>query len=73
MLSFLWFVLIGFIAGIIARLLSRGPNEFSRFILTTLLAGAFGPGSAKQSVGTGRTKARDLSQPTVGAIAVLFI
>jgi uncharacterized membrane protein YeaQ/YmgE (transglycosylase-associated protein family) len=41
--TILWLILIGFVAGIIARLLSPGPNNPSGFLLTTLLgvAGAF--------------------------------
>ena len=43
MSSFLWIILVGFFAGIIARILSPGANNPSGFILTTLLgiAGAF--------------------------------
>ena len=39
----LWVIIIGFVAGIIARLLAPGPNNPAGFILTTLLgiAGAF--------------------------------
>ena len=39
----IWIIVIGFIAGIIARFLSPGPNKPSGFILTTVLgiAGAF--------------------------------
>jgi uncharacterized membrane protein YeaQ/YmgE (transglycosylase-associated protein family) len=42
-MGFLWVIVIGFIAGIIARLVSPGPNKPSGFILTTVLgiAGAF--------------------------------
>ena len=38
-----WIILVGFVAGIIARHLLPGPNNPSGFILTTLLgiAGAF--------------------------------
>src|SRR5258708_13549162 len=41
--TLLWLILIGFVAGIIARLLSPGPNNPAGFLLTTLLgvAGAF--------------------------------
>jgi len=41
--SIVWIVLIGFVAGIIARLLAPGPNNPTGFILTALLgiAGAF--------------------------------
>ena len=39
----LWTILIGFVAGVIAKLLHPGPNEPSGFILTTILGivGAF--------------------------------
>jgi uncharacterized membrane protein YeaQ/YmgE (transglycosylase-associated protein family) len=41
--NIIWLIIIGFIAGIIARYLSPGPNKPAGFILTTLLgiAGAF--------------------------------
>ena len=48
-MGILWIMLIGFVAGIIARLISRGPNNPSGFILTTVLGigGRFSqPGSA---------------------------
>ena len=39
----IWIIIVGFVAGIIARLLSPGPNNPSGFILTTVLGivGAF--------------------------------
>ena len=42
-MGILWTIVIGFIAGVIAKLIHPGPNEPSGFILTTLLgiAGAF--------------------------------
>ena len=42
-MSILWTIIIGFVAGIIAKLLVRGPNESRGFILTTILGivGAF--------------------------------
>jgi uncharacterized membrane protein YeaQ/YmgE (transglycosylase-associated protein family) len=33
----LWIIIIGFVAGIIARFLAPGPNNPAGFILTTLL------------------------------------
>ena len=41
-MSILWFV-IGFIAGVIAKLIMPGPNEPSGFMVTTILGivGAF--------------------------------
>jgi len=42
-MSILWTIVIGFVAGIIAKFLHPGPNEPSGFILTTILGivGAF--------------------------------
>jgi len=42
-MGILWTIVIGFVAGIIAKFLHPGPNEPSGFILTTILGigGAF--------------------------------
>src|SRR6516164_5064773 len=42
-MGILWIIIIGFVAGLIARWLSPGPNTPGGFILTTVLgiAGAF--------------------------------
>ena len=39
----LWIIVVGFVAGLIARWLAPGPNNPSGFVLTTVLgvAGAF--------------------------------
>ena len=37
MSGILWIIVVGFVAGIIARMLSPGPNNPSGFILTTVL------------------------------------
>ena len=52
-MGFLWIVLIGFVAGIIARLLSSAPNKPTGFILTTVLGivGAFLATFIGQAVG----------------------
>jgi uncharacterized membrane protein YeaQ/YmgE (transglycosylase-associated protein family) len=49
----LWIILIGFIAGVLAKLIHPGPNEPSGFVLTTLLgiAGAFVATYLGQSIG----------------------
>ncbi len=41
--TILWIIFIGFVAGIVARLISPGPNNPRGFVLTTVLgvAGAF--------------------------------
>jgi uncharacterized membrane protein YeaQ/YmgE (transglycosylase-associated protein family) len=36
-MSILWTIIIGFLAGVIAKLLHPGPNEPSGFVLTTIL------------------------------------
>lgn len=36
-MSILWTIIIGFIAGVVAKFLTPGPNEPSGFILTTIL------------------------------------
>ena len=74
--SILWIVVIGFVAGIIARLVSRGPNEPSGFILTTVLgiAGAFAATWIGQMVGWYRPdQGAGFIAATIGAIAVLFV
>jgi uncharacterized membrane protein YeaQ/YmgE (transglycosylase-associated protein family) len=57
--NIIWIIIIGFIAGLMARVLSPGPNDPKGFILTTLLGivGAFPPLlSARPSVGIGSTR-----------------
>src|SRR5262249_8311132 len=69
-------IIIGFIAGLIARVLSPGPNEPKGFILTTALgiAGAFVATFIGQSIGWYRLdQGAGLIAPTVGALVVLFI
>jgi uncharacterized membrane protein YeaQ/YmgE (transglycosylase-associated protein family) len=36
-MNILWTIIIGFVAGVIAKLLHSGPNEPSGFVLTTIL------------------------------------
>jgi uncharacterized membrane protein YeaQ/YmgE (transglycosylase-associated protein family) len=71
-----WIILIGFIAGLIARLLAPGPNNPSGFIITTVLgvAGAFLATFVGQSIGWYRPdQGAGFIGATVGAIVVLFI
>ena len=75
-MGFLWIVLIGFVAGIIARLLSSAPNKPSGFILTTALgiAGAFLATFLGQAVGWyAPDQGAGFVAATLGAIVVLFI
>ena len=76
MSSFIWIIVVGFVAGIIARLLSPGPNNPSGFILTTVLgiAGAFLATFIGQTLGWYRLdQGAGFIAATVGALIVLFI
>jgi uncharacterized membrane protein YeaQ/YmgE (transglycosylase-associated protein family) len=75
-MSILWTILIGFVAGVLAKLIHPGPNEPSGFILTTLLgiAGAFVATYLGQAIGWYRAdEAAGLIGATVGALIVLFV
>ena len=59
-MGIIWTIIIGFIAGVIAKFIMPGPNEPQGFILTAILGivGAFvASSSGKCSAGTGRAKA----------------
>ena len=76
MSGILWIIIVGFIAGIIARLLSPGPNNPSGFILTTVLgiAGAFVATWIGQAIGHyGPDQGAGFITATIGALVVLFI
>ncbi len=69
-------IIIGFVAGIIARLLAPGANNPAGFILTTLLgiAGAFVATSIGQTIGWyGANQGAGLLGAVVGALIVLFV
>jgi uncharacterized membrane protein YeaQ/YmgE (transglycosylase-associated protein family) len=75
-MNILWIVIIGFVAGIIARFLAPGSNNPNGFILTTALgiAGAFVATFIGQAVGWYRLdQGAGLIGATVGALVVLFI
>jgi uncharacterized membrane protein YeaQ/YmgE (transglycosylase-associated protein family) len=75
-MGILWIILIGLIAGVIARMLSPGPNNPSGFILTAALgiAGAFASTFIGQAIGWyGPNQGAGLVGATVGALVVLFI
>ena len=72
----IWVVIVGFIAGLIARFLSPGPNNPSGFILTTVLgiAGAFLATFIGQAIGHyGPEQGAGFITATIGALVVLFI
>lgn len=75
-MGILWIILIGFVAGIIARLIAPGPNNPSGFILTVVLgiAGAFLATFIGQTIGWYRPdQGAGFIGATVGALIVLFI
>jgi len=75
-MSFIWTIIIGFLAGVVAKFLMPGPNEPSGFILTTILGivgafvasylgqilGFYGPGEGAGFVGA-----------VIGAVIVLAV
>jgi len=72
----LWVLFVGLVAGIIARLVSPGPNNPTGFILTIVLGivGAFLATFVGQTIGWYRPdQGAGFIGATVGAIAVLFI
>jgi uncharacterized membrane protein YeaQ/YmgE (transglycosylase-associated protein family) len=72
----LWIILVGFVAGILARIISPGPNNPSGFILTTVLgiAGAFLATFVGQQIGHyGPNQGAGFITATIGALVVLFI
>jgi uncharacterized membrane protein YeaQ/YmgE (transglycosylase-associated protein family) len=76
MSNIIWIIVIGFVAGLIARLLSAGENNPTGFILTTALgiAGAFVATFIGQAIGWYRLdQGAGLIGATVGALIVLFI
>jgi uncharacterized membrane protein YeaQ/YmgE (transglycosylase-associated protein family) len=75
-MGILWTLVIGFLAGVIAKLLHPGPNEPSGFIVTTLLgiAGAFVATYLGQAIGWYRPgEGAGLIGAVVGAIVVLVV
>jgi len=75
-MGIIWIVIVGFVAGIIARFLSPGPNNPSGFILTTVLgiAGAFLATAIGQMTGMYRAdQGAGFIMATIGALVVLFI
>ena len=75
-MGILWTILIGFVAGVLAKLITPGDNEPSGFILTTILGivGAFVASFLGQSLGWySAGEGAGLIGATVGAIIVLLI
>jgi uncharacterized membrane protein YeaQ/YmgE (transglycosylase-associated protein family) len=72
----LYILIVGAVAGILARMLSPGPNNPSGFILTVVLgiAGAFLATFVGQMIGHyGPDQGAGFITATIGALVVLFI
>jgi uncharacterized membrane protein YeaQ/YmgE (transglycosylase-associated protein family) len=75
-MNIIWTIIIGFVAGLIAKFLHPGPNEPSGFIVTTLLgiAGAFLATFLGQAIGWYQAgEGAGLIGAIVGAIIVLVV
>ena len=75
-MGIIWTIIIGFVAGVIAKLIMPGNNEPSGFILTTVLGiiGAFVATWVGQALGWYRAgEGAGLIGSVVGAIIILAI
>ena len=75
-MGILWTIIIGFVAGVVAKFLMPGPNEPSGFVLTTILGivGAVVASYLGQALGWyGPGEGAGLIGAVVGAIVVLFV
>lgn len=75
-MGLIWTIIIGFVAGLIAKFIMPGENEPSGFILTTILGivGAFVASYLGQALGLyGPNEGAGLIGAAVGAIIVLLI
>lgn len=75
-MGIIWTIIIGFVAGVIAKFIMPGDNEPSGFIMTTLLgvAGAFVASYLGQSLGWyGPNDGAGLIGSVIGAIIVLMV
>ncbi len=75
-MGIIWTIIIGFIAGVIAKFLMPGKNEPAGFVLTTILGivGAFVASYLGQALGWyAPGQGAGLIGAVVGAIVVLFV
>jgi uncharacterized membrane protein YeaQ/YmgE (transglycosylase-associated protein family) len=75
-MGIVWTIIIGFVAGVVAKFIMPGKNEPSGFILTTILGivGAFVATFLGQALGWYRPgEGAGLIGAIVGALVVLFI
>jgi uncharacterized membrane protein YeaQ/YmgE (transglycosylase-associated protein family) len=74
--SILWTIIIGFLAGVVAKFLIPGPNEPSGFVLTTILGivGAFVASYLGQALGWyAPGEGAGIIGAIVGAVIVLMV
>jgi len=75
-MGFIWTIVIGFIAGVIAKFIMPGSNEPSGFVLTTILGivGALVATYLGQALGWYEAgEGAGLIGAIVGALVVLFV
>jgi uncharacterized membrane protein YeaQ/YmgE (transglycosylase-associated protein family) len=75
-MHYVWLIIIGFVAGVIAKLIHPGSKEPSGFILTTILGivGAFVATFLGQAVGWYRAdQGAGLIGAVIGAVVLLVI
>jgi len=75
-MGIIWTIIIGFVAGVIAKFIMPGPHEPSGFIMTTILGiiGAFVANFIGQALGWyGPNDGAGLIGAVIGAIIVLAI
>ena len=75
-MSIIWTIIIGFVAGVIAKFVTPGDNEPAGFVLTTVLGivGAFVASYLGQGLGWyGPGEGAGLIGAAVGAILVLVV
>ena len=75
-MGILWTIIIGFVAGIVAKVIMGGPNEPTGFVLTTILGvvGAFLATFLGQALGWYRAdEGAGFIGAVVGAVIILAI
>lgn len=75
-MGIIWTIIIGFVAGVVAKFIMPGPNEPSGFIMTTILGvvGAVVATFLGRAVGWyGEGEGAGFIAAIVGAIIVLFV
>jgi len=75
-MGILWTIIIGFVAGVVAKFIVPGPNEPSGFILTTILGivGAFVASYLGQALGWySAGEGAGFIGAIVGAVIILLV